>query len=102
VTGVPDSGISALASLDLVLESGIAHEVRTTVHPALTPPAALERLARELADRGVIRWALQPFRATGCANEALVASAPHGAAIDPALLALLRTYVPEIESGSDT
>ena len=97
VTGVPDSGVSALASLDLVLASGIAHEVRTTVHPALTPPAALEQLARELADRGVVRWALQPFRATGCTNAALVASAPQGATFEPALLALLRTHVPLVE-----
>ena len=82
VTGVADSGVAALASLDLVLASGVAHEVRTTVHPALTPPAALERLARELAERGVTRWVLQPFRATGCANEALVSCAPHGATID--------------------
>ena len=80
VTGVAGSGIAAFASLDLVLASGVAHEVRTTVHPALTPPAALERLARELAARGVVRWVLQPFRATGCANEALVSRAPHGAA----------------------
>jgi len=97
ITGVATSGIAAMASLDLVLDSGIAHEVRTTVHPALTPPAALEQLARELAERGILRWVLQPFRATGCANEALVTSAPHGATIEPALLALLRTYVPAIE-----
>jgi pyruvate formate lyase activating enzyme len=97
VTGAPDSGISAFASLDLVLALGIAHEVRTTVHPALTPPPALEQLARELADRGVGRWVLQPFRATGCLNQALVSRAPHGVAIEPALLALLRTHVPGIE-----
>jgi len=97
VTGVPNSGFSALASLDLILASGKAHEVRTTVHPALTPPAALEELARELADRGVVRWVLQPFRATGCMNETLVSCAPHGATIESALLALLRTHVPAIE-----
>jgi pyruvate formate lyase activating enzyme len=97
MTGVAGSGVSAFASLDLVLASGIAHEVRTTVHPALTPPEALEQLARELADRGVVRWALQPFRATGCMNQALVSSAPHGVNIEPALLALLRTHVPAIE-----
>jgi pyruvate formate lyase activating enzyme len=106
VTSVPDSGISAFASLDLVLASGIAHEVRTTVHPALTPPAALEQLARELADRGVVRWVLQAFRATGCMNQALVSCAPHGVTIEPALLALLRTHVAAIDvrgnSGSDT
>ena len=97
VTGVPDSGISALESLDLILASGVAHEVRTTVHPALTPPPALEELARELAERGVVRWVLQPFRATGCMNRALVSSAPHGVTIEPALLALLRAHVPAIE-----
>jgi len=97
LTGVATSGIAALASLDLVLRSQVAHEVRTTVHPALTPPATLEQLARELADHGIDRWVLQPFRATGCANEALVASAPHEAMLEPALLARLRTLVPVIE-----
>jgi pyruvate formate lyase activating enzyme len=94
VTSVANSGAPAFASLDLVLASGVAHEVRTTVHPALTPPAALERLARELAERGVIRWVLQPFRARGCANDALVSSAPRGAAIDASLLARLQAHVP--------
>ena len=50
VTGVRDSGIPAFASLDLVLASGIAHEVRTTVHPALTPPRRA-RAARARARR---------------------------------------------------
>ena len=66
-----------------VLACGVAHEVRTTVHPALTPPAALERVARELAARGVERWVLQPFRSTGCANEGVVAAAPAGADARP-------------------
>ncbi len=95
VTGIADSGASAFASLDLVLASGIAHEIRTTVHPALHPPDALERLARELAERGVARWTLQPFRATGCANQDLVSRAPHGATIDASLLALLCAHVPQ-------
>ena len=94
VTGVPDSGVAAFASLDLVQAYGVAHEVRTTVHPALTPPAALEWLARELADRGVARWIVQPFRATGCANEDLVSRAPHGVHIEPPLHARLRAHLP--------
>jgi pyruvate formate lyase activating enzyme len=97
LTGAATSGIAALASLDLVIASGVAHEVRTTVHPALTSAAALERLARELAERGITHWVLQPFRAAGCADETLVTSAPQGAAIEPALLARLRGYVPAIE-----
>jgi pyruvate formate lyase activating enzyme len=94
VTGVADSGAAALASLDLVLASGVAHEVRTTVHPALTPPEALVRLAQELAERGVTRWVLQPFRATGCTNQALVSHASHGATIEASLLTALRGYLP--------
>ena len=78
------------------MQAGIALEVRTTVHPALTPPAALEQLARELARAGRRRWVLQPFRATGCANEALLAAAPHGATIDAGTVAPLRAIVPEI------
>jgi pyruvate formate lyase activating enzyme len=97
LTGVAGSGVAALASLDLVLGAGVAHEVRTTVHPLLTPPDTLLRLARELAGRGVARWVLQPFRATGCANDALVAASPRGAMVEPALVATLSAHVPSIE-----
>jgi pyruvate formate lyase activating enzyme len=97
VTGVPGSGLTALASLDLVRNAGVAYEVRTTVHPVLTPPAALERLARELAARDIIRWILQRVRPTGCANEAVAAAAPIGATLDQALLARLSEHVPVIE-----
>ena len=97
VTGIPDSGASAFASLELVLAAGVAHEVRTTVHPMLSPPEALEQLARELAAHGVARWTLQPFRAAGCANEALVAAATSAAAVDRGLLERLARHVPGIE-----
>jgi len=97
VTGVAGSDDAALASLDLVRAHGVAFEVRTTVHPTLLPPPALERLARELAARGVIRWILQPFRPTGCANDAVVAAAPRGVVLEPELLARLSQHVPIIE-----
>lgn len=97
VTGIAHSGLAALASLDLVRRAGVAHEVRTTVHPEVTPAAAMERLARELAARGVIRWILQPFRPTGCANQSLVAAAPGGTVLDEALLARLSAHVPIID-----
>ncbi len=64
------------ASLDPARNAGIAYEVRTTAHPLLTPPDATERLARELAARGVERWILQAFRATGCTSKALITAAP--------------------------
>jgi pyruvate formate lyase activating enzyme len=77
--------------------AGVTCEVRTTVHPVLTPPDAMEALARELAARGVLRWVLQPFRPTGCANDELVAAAPQGVTLPAALLARLSAHVPVIE-----
>jgi len=97
VTGVPRSGVAAFASLDLLRKAGVAHEVRTTVHPALTPRPMLFALAHELAAAGVARWVLQAFRPTGCANAALVGAAPRGAEVDAATLDALRAIVPDIE-----
>ena len=64
------------------------------MHPSLTPPDALEKLAAELAAVGVRDWVLQPFRTAGCTDAALIAATPHGATIDAALLARLRERVP--------
>ena len=97
VTGIAGSGAPAFASLELVLAAGVPLEVRTTVHPSLTPPPALERLACELSARGVERWALQAFRSTGCANEALVRFAPERRPDLGALAARLTWLVPSIE-----
>jgi pyruvate formate lyase activating enzyme len=97
VTGARGSASAAFASLDLVLAAGKPYEVRTTVHPSVTSTDALERLAGNLASRGVTRWVLQPFRPTGCAHPDLVAAAPHGVTMDDALLARLAAHVPVIE-----
>ncbi|MEW6415673.1 MAG: anaerobic ribonucleoside-triphosphate reductase activating protein [Pseudomonadota bacterium] len=72
VTGVEGSGARARASLDILLAAGVPHEIRTTVHPALLADADVVDLARTLADRGVKRHVLQPFRPQGCADPALV------------------------------
>lgn len=71
ITGVPDSGIQALASARAILASGIKHEFRTTVHPALLDENTLLRMAQELSGMGVQDYALQVFRAQGCQNTAL-------------------------------
>lgn len=96
VTGVPGSGLGAFVALALLQQAGVAHEVRTTVHFDLTPPAMIEQLACDLAAVGVREWVLQPFRPQGCASEALNASAPHGTAIDEDLLAALRRRLPKV------
>lgn len=97
VTGIDGCDDAPRASLDLVRRDGVAFEVRTTVHPGLLPPAALETLACELAARGIVRWILQPFRATGCTDDALAATAPRDGGLDAALLARLARHVPGIE-----
>ena len=60
VTGVAGSGESAWRSLDLLLGSGVAHEVRVTVHGALQPAEHIEKLVRKLVGRGVRSVVLQP------------------------------------------
>jgi pyruvate formate lyase activating enzyme len=96
VTGVEGSGAPARESLELLRASGVACEVRTTVHPALTPAAALLELAGELESRDIRAWVLQPFRPSGCADPAVVAAAPQGAPIDPVLVASLAAFVPGV------
>lgn len=96
VTGVAGSGLGVFVALALLQQSGVAHEVRTTVHLDLTPPDALAQLAQELAVVGVTRWVLQPFRPQGCANAVLNAAAPQGTGLDEALLARLRVVVPDV------
>jgi pyruvate formate lyase activating enzyme len=95
VTGATRSGVAAWESLDRVLAAGMPYEVRTTVHPTLTPAAAIESLARELAARGIDRWVLQPFRPTGCANADVLAAASE-TPFDERLLARLTQHVPDV------
>src|SRR6266568_2207489 len=59
VTGVPNSGVKARASLAHVLRSGIDYECRTTWHEGLFALDRLLALERELAGLGVTRWRLQ-------------------------------------------
>jgi pyruvate formate lyase activating enzyme len=70
-TGIAGSGEPARASLDLLLASGVPHEIRTTVHPALLPDAALAGLAGQLAEAGVKHYVVQAFRSQGCADATL-------------------------------
>jgi pyruvate formate lyase activating enzyme len=79
VTGVPNSGDRARASLRHVLASGVSCEVRTTVHPDLLDAPALHRLADSLAGMGVRHYALQAFQSTGCRNNALRTARPAAA-----------------------
>jgi len=63
ITGVPGSGERAWQSLELLLESGVALEVRTTMMPGWGFAEDLVPLMERLADQGVVRFVLQPMRA---------------------------------------
>lgn len=78
VTGIAGSGESARECMEMIVASGVPHECRTTMHPALTGADQLEELATTLAAAGVKNYALQEFRAQGCADRTLVASAISG------------------------
>ncbi len=69
LTKVAGSGLKAQQSLTLLLQSGIGHEVRTTVDPGLSSRDDLLGLARKLAALGVTRYVLQPCRPVGTAMQ---------------------------------
>jgi pyruvate formate lyase activating enzyme len=62
LTGVEGSGAPAWQSLDLLLASGVAYQVRVTVHPVLLPPQRLGRLLDRLWRLGVGDPVLQDCR----------------------------------------
>ncbi len=59
ITGIPGSGDKARASLQRLLDSGVAYEVRTTVDPQLLDQDQLWTLVQELKAQGVSRFVLQ-------------------------------------------
>jgi pyruvate formate lyase activating enzyme len=68
ITGVVGSGSKARDSVRRILDSGVDHEFRTTVHSALLSHGALLTMADELATMGVQHYVLQEFRQQGCAQ----------------------------------
>ena len=78
ITGIANSGDPARACLDAIVASGVAHECRTTIHPALLPDAALLELAAMLAEKGVSNYVLQQFSKAGCTDTDLLNATLHG------------------------
>jgi pyruvate formate lyase activating enzyme len=62
ITGVPGSGERAWASLGLLLETGVALQVRTTPMPGRDGPAELAPLCERLAALGVLEHRIQRCR----------------------------------------
>lgn len=93
ITSVPRSGEPVRESLDMVLSSGKAHELRTTWHPELIPGATLMRMARMLKSMGAQRWVLQGYRATPVTEATL---GPGERTPPDELVARLRQIGPEL------
>jgi pyruvate formate lyase activating enzyme len=71
ITQVAGSAVAAMKSLHLLLRSGVAYQLRTTVHPHLLDDAAIARLNADLASLGVGPTRIQRFRAQGCSDPIL-------------------------------
>lgn len=74
ITATPGSADAVWRSLRAVLDSGVAFECRTTVHPDLHRTQDILTLAAQLSDIGVRHYAVQAFRAVGCASTTLQAT----------------------------
>ncbi len=75
ITATPGSADGVWHSLQALLASGVACECRTTVHPGLHRAPDILALAAQLRELGVRHYAVQAFRATGCASATLTTSA---------------------------
>lgn len=74
ITGARRSGDKAMRSLRLLLDSGVAYDLRTTVHPDLLSKEDLLELAAEVSEAGGKDHRIQKFRPDGCADIDLVNS----------------------------
>ena len=69
ITGVRGSARRAWKSARYLLDSGVAHEIRTTVHPDMLNQQQVSRLADELLDLGAHRFVIQQCVLKGCLDE---------------------------------
>lgn len=76
ITGIPGSGTANWQSLDLLLDSGVAFECRTTVHWQLLSDKQLLALATTLAGRGVRHFVVQLARSEYMLHPGLGANIP--------------------------
>lgn len=66
LTGDKQSAKKVEQSIQLILQSGIAHEFRTTVHPDLLSPQQLEQLIWESRQQGIKKMVLQKCVSRHC------------------------------------
>lgn len=71
VTRVAASGSLARQSAEIILQSRIPYEFRTTFHPELLSERDILELARELVSMGCTHYTLQMFRPDHCPDKEL-------------------------------
>jgi len=71
ITRVPVSEELLKESISILVESGVSHEVRTTVHPNLHTDQKIIELAQELQRLGIKNYVLQAFRSEKCPDKLL-------------------------------
>ncbi len=92
-TGRVGLGRRFAQAVHAVLSAGIAHEIRTTWHPALLPPSAMLVMAEQLAQMGAGAWVIQPYWRPVFTTYS--ASPPLGEAVFPrTLLTQIRAILP--------
>ncbi|AEI37155.1 MAG: anaerobic ribonucleoside-triphosphate reductase activating protein [Zymomonas mobilis subsp. pomaceae] len=62
ITRIPNSAENVKKSLQHLLESGVSHQIRTTVYPPLLDEAALLEMKADLAAFGITDYTLQPYQ----------------------------------------
>ncbi|OBX37661.1 pyrroloquinoline quinone biosynthesis protein PqqE [Halomonas elongata] len=96
IVGRPGMAAAHERSLTLLLESGIRFECRTTVHWHDFDLASLQRLALELAERGVAHYAIQMARPGQCLDPRYAEPGPGPWHAD-ALASLVETLRPAFQ-----
>ena len=71
ITGARGSASRAWQSIEMIVQGGIAHEFRTTVHPKLLSKVQLDGLANELRAVVAKSWVIQACIAERCLDENL-------------------------------
>lgn len=71
ITTMPNSGQLAMQSVKLIVESSIAAEFRTTVHPKLLNTQQVTVIQDTLQYMGAYNYTIQKFRTKGCVNQEL-------------------------------
>ncbi|MDD2047643.1 anaerobic ribonucleoside-triphosphate reductase activating protein [Pseudomonas putida] len=95
ITRVQGSGVANWRSLELLLDSDVEYECRTTVHWHLIDPERLLVLARRLSERGVRHFVVQRVRTTQMLDANLPRVSMHNAL--PALWEALGDLFPVFE-----